>query len=708
MNSNLMRRRILIISILLLAFCLRLAYLAEIRAISPADELYCGPDRVSYNAHAIAALAGDWPGQEPFRMIPLYSFYVFFVYKIFGINYLAPLIIQILFDVMACAALFQIGKLAFSELTGLLAALAVAIYGPLILYQVCYAQELLTTPLLVLMFYFLLKFDQLNKLPYLLISGVALGACALSRPTMLILTPVVLLWLLWTKGVSQKLIQQSGLFLAVVSLTIAPVTFHNYLVTGRIIPIADVITSENLYLGNNPDASGTGQADFISYIYGNQVKINGISISDEFEAVWARVKRNETTFLKEAVNYMAEHPEDLLELTARKVYLMFLEPDWKLLEDVFAYPSSSAALKGTTILQLLPIEWAVLVFMGVFSICFVRNRYTFLFLLTILAISLITIPFFIHFRFRLPLAPFLLLLMAGLITSSRAWGDQGRRKFGLILLILLVPFVPGLLIILIPYAVISLFPIQNVSPVWPSRWPLAAGWSYVVITLFGLQMLAVSQANAQTKDYYYGPEIWGPTIVGQTFSPDCDGLYQIEVTLSRLSFRHDQPYYFHLVKDLNLSDEIYSTRFEVTDVSKWTRKKFTFPAQVNSRQQTYFFYLQSPTSHPGNSITVRLNADLPTIYRRYQPGSIYAGSMDNLQAFPGDLAFTAYCRENLVQLLARTMQHLATSGPAILAYTTIYYSILFLHLLLLALSVVKMSLRVRLNRNFLSLDHKPG
>jgi hypothetical protein len=341
-------------------------------------------------------------------------------------------------------------------------------------------------------------------------------------------------------------------------------------------------------------------------------------------------------------------------------------------------------------LRLFPTEWAALTIGGLLALFLVRNRYTFLIWLTILAVSFATILFFAKFRFRLPLAPFLLLLSFAWIAAGREWFHQNRRKFVIVLLILLAlfPFVPSLLIFILMYVMIALFPYRQ-DLISSIRWPLIAGWSYVIVVGFVIQMSVLQKSNSQTQNFYTGPEIWGPVIVGQTFSPDCNGLYQIEVELSRLSFRHDQPYYFHLVRNLDLKDEIFSTDFSVKDVSKWTSKKFTFPPQPHSQQRTYFFYIHSPDSHPNNSITVRLNADLPTIYRRYQRGSIYAGNTDNLQPFPGDLAFTAYCQENLGQLFTRTIEHMAASGPAFLGYPVVYYGIFFLHVLLLMISLLK-------------------
>ena len=651
-----------------------------------------------YDDQAQAALKGEWPGEEPFHSVPLYSFYLSYIYRLFGVNFLIPLILQMLLGVVTCAAIYWIGKSIFSPLTGILTALSVALYGPLISYQVCYAPLPLTTPLLIFSFYFLFKFYTSRRALYIAISGAMLGLCTLSRPTMLIIAPVILIWFWGERKSFYQFIQKSTLFLFALGLVISPLTFHNYRVTGKIIPISDDQGAVNLYFGNNPYANEIGPHG-MSEQYSQRVR--GIfNFPTEFSEIEAKVAAGETTYLRQVFHYISEHPWDWVELTVRKTRLMFLEPDWKILLTSFAYPSSSAALKSSMYLRLFPTEWIALMVGGLLALFFVRHRYTFLIWLTILSISFVLIIFFVKFRFRLPLAPLLLLLAFAWIAMGREWFHQNRRKFVIVLLILLAlfPFVPSLLIFILIYVMIALFPYRQ-DLLSPIRWPLIAGWSYVIVVGFVIQMFVLQKSNSQTQNFYTGPEIWGPVIVGQTFSPNCNGLYQIEVELSRLSFRHDQPYYFHLVRNLDLKDEIFSTRFAVKDVSKWTSKKFTFPPQPHSQQLTYFFYIHSPDSQPNNNITVRLNADLPTIYKRYEHGSIYAGTVDNLQPFPGDLAFAAYCQENLGQLFIRTIEHMTASGPAFLGYAAIYYSIFSLHVLLLLISLFKIGL------NKITLSH---
>jgi 4-amino-4-deoxy-L-arabinose transferase-like glycosyltransferase len=723
MNLRIRGQAPLLVGILLLALFLRLGYLVEIKGMMSDSTFFCGGDAPGYDANGQAALRGEWPQGYIIgrNSVPLYSLYLAFIYGLLGVDYIIPLILQMLLDVVAVAAMYWVGKFIFSPLTGLLTALAMALYGPLISYQVCYAPVTLTTPLLILSFFFLFKYCRISRrvpksvptqenlgpknsafgLPngyfykkqilYLFTSGAMLGLCVLSRPTILIIAPVILLWFFWRRKSIYQFVLTSILFVIALGLVLVPNTLHNYRVSGKIIPISDQ-GPINFYFGNNQFSSGTGPHAIPGQF--GQTEAGVFDFGGEFIEVSAKVAAGQTTYFESAIKYISEHPWEWAELTGKKVYLMFIEPDWKLLLTSVYYPSSSAALKNSMYLRFFPTEWVALMAMALLTLLFVRNRYVYLFWLTILAASIGIIFFFVKFRFRLPLAPFLLFLSFALITAGREWFQQDRRKFVVVLLILfgLHPFVPGLLIFIVIYIVVALFPYRGAASLLRLRWPIAAGWSYLVVISFILQMFVVHRTNAQTQNYFTGPKIYGPIIVGQTFSPDCDGLYQIDVELSRISFEHNQPYYFHLVRDLNLEDEIYSTQFEVEDVGKWTRKKFVFSPQVDSQQQPYFFYIDSPSSSAGNSLTVRLYPDLSTVHRRYEQGSAYAGRERQLQPFPADLAFAAYCQNNPAQLFFRTMGVMAASGPEVLTNPVIYLTIFVVHVLLLIVSLLKLGM----------------
>lgn len=179
-----------------------------------------------------------------------------------------------------------------------------------------------------------------------------------------------------------------------------------------------------------------------------------------------------------------------------------------------------------------------------------------------------------------------------------------------------------------------------------TRWLLLAGWSGLVLAVLVGQIISANYATGQWEDYYQGPEIAGDMLLGQTFQPHCDGLNRVRLTIGISGPRHDQPVFFHLLSKTE-NRELYTEQFDAQPLADRAVVEFTFPPQANSHRQIYVAYLTSPGSHPGNSITLRGFSDVPL--DGYAHGTAVVGQGKQMQAFPGDLAFAAYCRQGFWQ-----------------------------------------------------------
>jgi hypothetical protein len=140
----------------------------------------------------------------------------------------------------------------------------------------------------------------------------------------------------------------------------------------------------------------------------------------------------------------------------------------------------------------------------------------------------------------------------------------------------------------------------------------------------------------------------GNTFLGQTFQPDCDGLNRIRLTLGIHNETHNQPVTFY-IQSQTTGRDILVNQFSTEDLTDRAIKEFTFFSQPDSSQQTYLTYMTSPTSHPGNSITLRGFSDLPM--DGYPHGTAVLGQANQTQPFPGDLAFTAFCDTGPLQTI---------------------------------------------------------
>ena len=234
------------------------------------------------------------------------------------------------------------------------------------------------------------------------------------------------------------------------------------------------------------------------------------------------------------------------------------------------------------------------------------------------------------------------------------------------MLLLCYPFVPGLWIFIVIFVGLGLGPelFRRRSKIEPGYQPLTnpairddssragplmSSWLitiaiilYLIAGGVWLRAEALSSDVSQRIDHYLGPPLVGNGVLGQTFEMDCDGLNQIEVTLGTFNHQaHDQPVTFYLAGDLSAQEILFSQTFQGASVRDYRRQAFSFPPISDSAGRTFFFFIASPTSTPGNALTARGYADTPV--DRYPGGSAYAGQPGHLQQLEADFAFGAYC-----------------------------------------------------------------
>jgi hypothetical protein len=631
--------------VLLAAFTLQAAYLAELRATFPnsfAGQPFCGVDARAHLARAGGLLDGSLPGNQTYFFIPLYPFYLALFKTFGGDSILLPVFGQLLLQMVGLAALYRMGRLVFSPLTGILAALGLAGYNYYHFYLPCYDQVLLTVPFLTLAVFFSLKYHAGRKPVWLLLGGAALALAALSRPTLLAIFPVVILWVGWINTSWRQRLGHSLLLILSFIILVSPITWHNYRVSGRFILLSDNF-GVNLFTGNNPDAQGL---DSLAHSQSQPAVLRYIETNE-------RVKAGQTTLTAEVLGYIRAQPGDWLALTAKKIWLWFGETDERLVTPFFPLSVSQSKTIGW-----LPVGWQAAIIAALLGLLLAapeaasRQRLALLGLVYG-ALSVTSILFFVQLRFRLPFAPFVMLAAASLLAAAPGWSRRRSKWFWLALtgLLLLYPLVPGLALFIVLFIGLAGFNLGRAATgPGPAAYRPGGLIPYPVLALIALYLVAVGlwvRANAlasdvsQTIDHYLGPPLAGAGILGQTFQMDCDGLHHVQIVLGLLNRRHDRPVTFYLARDMAGQDILFSETFEGGSVSDYQKRDFFFTPVPNSAGQTFFFFLASPGATPENSITARGYTDTPVDH--YPAGAAWAGQLGSLQQLQADFAFTAYC-----------------------------------------------------------------
>jgi tetratricopeptide (TPR) repeat protein len=274
------------------ALLVRLLYLSQY-ANSPFF-LVPALDSLYHDLHARAIAAGKGTEGAFFRA-PLYYYFLGGVYRVFGHSLWAARLIQAMLGSGSCVLLHALGRRLFRPTVALIAAAAMALYGPLVYFD----GELLTPVVEVFLdlLFLLLAVRALEsgRRREWLATGLVLGLSAITRPNVLVAAPLVLLAMGWSWWGGRREVGEYGgvggrqpsarasrsgmqrprapaslparngrrggfrvpavLFLAGTMLAPGLVTLRNYRVSGDPVFIASQ-GGINLYLGNRPGADG--------------------------------------------------------------------------------------------------------------------------------------------------------------------------------------------------------------------------------------------------------------------------------------------------------------------------------------------------------------------------------------------------------------------------------------------------------------------
>ncbi len=118
----------------MVAFLLRAIYLWQFWH-SSAFPLLVG-DAVTYDGWATRIANGNWFGAGVFYQAPLYPYFLGVLYTLFGRDFLAVRMVQIVLGASSCVLLARAGRSFFNQTTaGLLAGLLLAVYPTAIFFD---------------------------------------------------------------------------------------------------------------------------------------------------------------------------------------------------------------------------------------------------------------------------------------------------------------------------------------------------------------------------------------------------------------------------------------------------------------------------------------------------------------------------------------------------------------------------------------------
>ena len=365
---------------------------------------------------------GHWDGGDaPFWQPPLYPYFLGFLYALFTPGYYLPRLVQAAISAFNCVLLYLLGRRLFSHRLGLAAAMAAALYGPLVFF----AGEFLPPPLALffdLLLLLTLPWAMAGRSRRLLVPGFCLGLAALAVANILLFLPAALLWVIVVRRAlpwPRRLLNALPLLLGA-SLVIAPVTLRNYLIGDDLVLISSN-GGINFYLGNNAN-------------YEETIRIppgpawRTLASQPRTAAGLTQASDQSAYFFARAWGFISAEPRAWLLLLLRKTYLFWHGEEIGRNQDLYYARNFSPLLALLLWKETIAFPFgalAPLALLGMGLVCCNRGQRRaeiYLLLLYIVVYALSVILFFPTARYRLPVVPPLLLFAAYAVGALYRFG----------------------------------------------------------------------------------------------------------------------------------------------------------------------------------------------------------------------------------------------------------------------------------------------
>jgi len=180
-------------------------------------------------------------------------------------------------------------------------------------------------------------------------------------------------------------------------------------------------------------------------------------------------------------------------------------------------------------------------------------------------------------------------------------------------------------------------------------------------------------------------EIFGERVIGQSFVAPYDRLNRIDLLLQTYGRRNTHEVTLHLLDISDTPDtplqgrDLFSTSLNAGDVSDGSWRSFVIPEITDSANKHFFILLTSPTSEPGDAITIGgIDKDA------YPAGSTFLGPV----AVPADIAFRACFQMSSLEKLQTLSDQLTQNRPSVWSESTFYLLIFIVYGILLGTLLV--------------------
>lgn len=158
----------------------------------------------------------------------------------------------------------------------------------------------------------------------------------------------------------------------------------------------------------------------------------------------------------------------------------------------------------------------------------------------------------------------------------------------------------------------------------------------------------------QLRNHVLAGEIRGPITIGQTFTAPYNGLCRIDVMMATYARQNTRDVIFHLRQSPEEVVDLVEIVVIASEIEDNTFRPFTFDPIRDSAGRSYYFYLESPLSVPGDALTV-----WGCFEDTYPDGQGFR----NHRRGAGDLAFLTHYQPSLLEKAGILLDRLAENKP---------------------------------------------
>lgn len=370
--------------IVVIGFALRAAVIVGFNHVPESDEL-------AYKSMALNLVSGngivDGMGNRAMYNVGYPLFILTPIFFFFGEDLLVVRLMNMVLGGAAIILCYLVAKEAGAGRLGrLIAAAAWALYLPASVYGVYLAKENLMIPLMLGVVWCALRLTRQPSKSVSVGCGALFGLLALTGNAALSLVAVVALALVLTPALMAQRLTMAILMVSVAIAISSPWLVRNMQVIGA--PVLNTNGGFNLYLGNNPAATGM----FVS--------ISDTPRGPTWEALreTGEVQASET-LKQEAISWIKAHPTEFFTLAVKKAVFFWSPP----FHDGKGQQSSAEKL----VRVLWAIQFLVLVAAAIGTVLIekLRNRQVALLWLAVICYTAVHMLFYVIFRYREPIMP---------------------------------------------------------------------------------------------------------------------------------------------------------------------------------------------------------------------------------------------------------------------------------------------------------------